>query len=138
MFRKQRVKMNHGKRLVSSGLLGLMLMGSMSATVLAGNVTDTYYNQNCGVTGFSTPARAKQDDTSAYIYHQGSRPANVRVCSDGVNYSANGSFYYVDTGKAVYLPNYVKENRRDSCYLHLVPSPSGSCNLYGCWSPDSV
>lgn len=138
MFKKQRRKMCRGKRLVSAGLLGLMLMGSLPATALAANVTDTYYNQYCGVTGFSTQARAKQDASSAYIYHQGSRAVNVRVCSDGVNYSANGSYYYVEAGKAVYLPNYVKENGRGSCYLHLTPSPSGSCNLYGCWSPDSV
>jgi len=50
MFKKQRRKICRGKRLVSAGLLGLMLMRSLPATALAANVTDAYYNQNCGVT----------------------------------------------------------------------------------------
>lgn len=37
-MKKQIVKMNRGKRLISAGLLGLMLMGALSTTALAGNI----------------------------------------------------------------------------------------------------
>ena len=136
MFKKQILKLKHGKRLIGAGLLGLMLMGSMTA--FAGNTTDTYYNVNAGAGGFNTASRAKQDYTSSYIYHQGDRAVNVGVYSGGINYSANGGSYYVAAGSAVYLPNYVKERGRSTCYLHLTPSPAGACHLYGCWSPDSI
>ena len=42
MFKKQILKVKHGKKLIGAGLLGLMLMGSMTA--FAGNTTDR--NQN--------------------------------------------------------------------------------------------
>jgi hypothetical protein len=136
MFKKQILKVKHGKKLIGVGLLGLMLMGSMTA--FAGNITDTYYDGNCGAGGFATITRSKDDYTSSYIYHKGERGANVSVYSGGVNYSANGGSYYVGAGTAAYLPNYVKESGRSNCYLWLTPSPSGSCRLYGQWSPDSV
>ncbi len=35
--------MNRGKRMISVGPLGLMLMGSLSTTVLTGNIQDLEY-----------------------------------------------------------------------------------------------
>lgn len=137
-MKKQIVKMNRGKRIISAGLLGLMLMGSLSTTALAGNIQDLEYRHYSGVNGFATATRAKTDYTSAYIHHQGERSADVQVCSMGINYSANGSSYYIEPGKAAYLPNYVKENGKSNCYLYLTPSEGVSCSLYGVWSPDSV
>lgn len=135
MFKKKIFKVKHGKKLIGAGLLGLMLMGSMTA--FAGNTGDTYYNQYCTSSGFFTATRDKLDYTSSYIYHKGDRGAYVSVYSGGVNYSVNGGSY-VNAGASAYLPNYVKENGRNNCCLHLTPSPAGSCRLYGQWSPDSV
>lgn len=136
MFKKEIFKMKHGKKLVGAGLLGLMLMGSMTA--FAGNITDTYYDGSCGAGGFATITRSKTDYTSSYILHGGDKPVEVEVCSGGTNYSANGESYYVAVGTAAYLPNYVKESGKNNCYLWLTPSPAVSCRLYGQWSPDSV
>lgn len=106
MFKKQILKLKHGKKLISAGLLGLMLMGSMTA--FAGNTADTSYNVNVGPGGFTTVSRSKQNDSSLYISHQGDRGVNVGVFSGGVNYSANGGYYYVAAGTSAYLPSYVK------------------------------
>lgn len=135
MFKKQILKLKHGKKLISAGLLGLMLMGSMTA--FAGNTADTSYNVNVGPGGFTTVSRSKQNDSSLYISHQGDRGVNVGVFSGGVNYSANGGYYYVAAGTSAYLPSYVNESGKSSCYLHLIPSPASSCHLYGHWRPDS-
>ncbi len=136
MFKKQILKLKHGKRLIGAGLLGLMLMGTMTA--FAGNTTDTYYNAYVGASGYITLCKDKLDYTSSYIFHQGDRDVYVGVFSDGVNYSANGGYYYIAMGTSAYLPNFVKENGRSSCCLRLMPSPAGSCRLYGWWSSDSV
>ena len=106
MVKKQILKMKHSKKLVSIGLLGLMLLGSMNT--FAGNIADTYYQINCGPEGFNTAARQKQDYTSAYIYHEGVDSAKVSVYSGGVNYSENGLFYPLAAGRSAYLQNYVK------------------------------
>lgn len=43
MYKKQFLKI--GKRKLSSGvLIGLMLLGMLSGTVMAGNTTDTFYS----------------------------------------------------------------------------------------------
>ena len=97
----------------------------------------TSYNVNVGPGGFTTVSRSKQNDSSLYISHQGDRGVNVGVFSGGVNYSANGGYYYVAAGTSAYLPSYVNESGKSSCYLHLIPSPASSCHLYGHWRQDS-
>ncbi|MCI9602748.1 MAG: hypothetical protein HFH19_00700 [Ruminococcus sp.] len=136
MFKKQILKLKHGKRLIGTGLLGLMLMGSITA--FAGNTKDRYYSATVGASGYSTPVRSKLDYTSSYILHEGDRAVYAGVYSGGVNYSANGSSYYVAVGTSSYLPNYVRENGKSSCCLRLTPAPAGSCYLHGWWSPDSI
>ena len=135
MFKKQirRTEIRH--RSLPCCIHGLMLMGSMTA--FAGNTADTSYNVNVGPGGFTTVSRSKQNDSSLYISHQGDRGVNVGVFSGGVNYSANGGYYYVAAGTSAYLPSYVNESGKSSCYLHLIPSPASSCHLYGRWRPDS-
>ena len=136
MFKKQILKVKHGKKLIGAGLLGLMLMGSMTA--FAGNITDTYYDGNCGAGGFATITRSKDDYTSSYIYHKGERGANVSVYSGGVNYSENGLFYPVAAGRSAYLQNYVKESGRNDCYLHIETLSGKPYFMSGRWSPDSI
>jgi len=135
MFKKQILKLKHGKRFISAGLLGLMLVGSMTA--FAGNTVDLSYNAYVGEGGYVTLCKEKKDSTPSYIFHKGERAVYVEVYSGGVNCSANGSSYYVAAGTSAYLPNCVKAVGR-SCCLRLTPSPIGSCRLYGCWSPDSI
>lgn len=136
MVKKQILKMKHSKKLVSIGLLGLMLLGSMNT--FAGNIADTYYQINCGPEGFNTVARQKQDYTSAYIYHEGVDSAKVSVYSGGVNYSENGLFYPVAAGRSAYLQNYVKESGRNDCYLHIETLSGKPYFMSGRWSPDSI
>lgn len=107
-------------------------------SVSAGNTYDTEYDYNTGPNGFATETRDKTDYTSAYVWHKGVYSANISVRSGGVNYSANGGSYFVSAGSSAYLPNYVKENGINNCYLYLTPSPALSCELFGQWSPDSV
>lgn len=136
MVKKQILKMKHSKKLVSIGLLGLMLLGSMNT--FAGNIADTYYQINCGPEGFNTVPRQKQDYTSAYIYHEGVDSAKVSVYSGGVNYSVNGLYYPVAAGTEGRIPNYVKERGKDNCYLHIEPLSGKSSSMSGRWSPDSI
>lgn len=136
MIKKKFFKVQHGKKMIGAGLFGLMLMGCMTA--FAGNIQYAYYGVNIGADGYVLATEEKQDYTSSYIFHQGDRAVYVGVYSEGINYSANGSYYYVGVGMAAYLPNYVKENGRNDCYLWLIPSTAGACRLYGQWSPDSV
>lgn len=137
MYKKRLLKIKHGKKVVGVGLLGLMLLGSFG-NVFAGNTGDTFYNYNSTSYGFATETRDKTDYTSAYIRHKGVNSANVQVRSEGINYSANGGSYYVAAGTSAYLPNYVKENGKNNCYLYLTPSPAISSTLYGQWSLDSI
>ena len=135
MFKKQIFKLKHGKRFISAGLLGLMLVESMTA--FTGNTEDISYNKYVGAGGYVTLCKEKKDSTPSYIFHQGDRAVNVGGYSGGVNCSPNASSYYVAAGTSAYLPNCVKEAGR-SCCLRLTPSPIGSCRLYGWWSPDSI
>lgn len=137
MFKKQILKMKHGKKMICTGIISAMLLMAMSTTAFA-SAQDTPYDYFTGPNGFATQTRLKEDYTSSYINHQGVNPANVQVRSSGINYSANGGSYYVGVGQSRYLPNYVKENGRNNCYLYLTPSPALSCTLFGQWSPDSV
>ena len=62
-----------GKRKLSGGIFaGLMILGVLSGTVMAGNTTDTFYSYEAsgGVWG-QTEVRAKQDATSVYVFHKG-------------------------------------------------------------------
>lgn len=136
MYKKQLLKIRRGRKLIGAGLLSLMLVG-MLGNVHASS-EDRWYEKYSGVNGFATSTEKKEDYTSSYIWHQGNIAANVQVKSMGINYTANGGSYYIEVGRAAYLPNYVKENGQDTCYLYLTPSPATPANLHGYWSPDSV
>lgn len=140
MYKKQILKIGHSRKskVASCLVLSFVLIGTIAANVSAGNITDREYEYTCGPNGFATSTEEKWDYTSAYIYHQGNSAAYVQVRSNGINYSANGGSYYVSPGQQLYLPNYVKENGADNCYLYLTPSSSQWVKLYGVWSPDSV
>lgn len=58
MFKKQILKLKHGKRFISAGLLGLMLVGSMTA--FAGNTVDLSYNAYVGEGGYVTLCKEKR------------------------------------------------------------------------------
>ena len=77
MYKKRFLKI--GKRKLSGGILaGLMLIGGLSGTALAGNITDTFYvyESTGGVWG-QTEVREKQDATSVYVFHKGNFPCSI-------------------------------------------------------------
>lgn len=100
------------------------MIGSVAGAVSAGNIVNTPYEYSSRIEGFATVTRDKTDYSSAYIYHYSDNNAYVQVCSGGMNYSANGGSYWVGVGSSTYLPNYVKENSRNICYLYIQPSPA--------------
>lgn len=140
MHKKQLLKIGNSKKskAISGLVLGLMMVGSLAGMVSAGNFQDTYYDYNSGQYGFATDTRTKEDYTSSYIWHKGYDNAYVEVRSTGVNLSANGGHYYVSAGSSAYLPNYVKENGYNNCYLYITPASGSASRMYGQWSPDSV
>ena len=140
MYKKQFLKIGNSKKskTITGIVLSLLLVGSMSGAALAGNFEDKPYNYNSTGYGFATSTEYKEDYTSSYINHFGVNSAMVEVRSCGVNYTANGSYYFVAAGTNSYLPNYVKENGRDNCYLYITPSPALNCYMHGKWSPDSI
>lgn len=139
MYKKQILKIGSKKKKAGLLLATAMLMGAMTTSVVtAGNVRDEPYDFHCEAVGGSIEPRDKDDDTSCYIYHKGYVPVWVQVRNGGVNYTANGGSYYANVGVPQYLPNYIKENNLDSCYLYLTPTTGNSSLLYGVWSPDSV
>ena len=140
MYKKQLLKVGTSKKSkATAGLvIGLLMVGSVAGAVSAGNISDTSYQYNSTGEGFATVTRDKTDYTSAYIFHYGIDSANVQVRNGGVNYSANGGSYWVEAGSRAYLPNYVKENGLNNCYLYITPFSGESCYMYGVWSPDSI
>lgn len=139
MRKKQLIKLNcKRKKEIGIGMTVVMLTLAMSGSVFAGEVVDTGYSYRSTKTGFATPTRPKLDDTSSYIKHSGEIAARVQVRSTGTNYSANGGSYYVNVGTSRYLPNYVYENGKRTCYLYITPASGKSSLMYGVWSPDSV
>lgn len=140
MYKKQLLKVGHGKKskVISGLVLSLVLVGMIAGSVSAGDYQDSPYSYSVKQYGVATETRAKDDYTSAYIWHKGDSPINVLVESCGINYSVNPSGYGIAPGDHTYLPNYVKENSQNTCYLFLTPMWSGWRTLYGQWSPDSV
>ena len=105
MYKKQFLKI--GKRKLSGGIFaGLMILGVLSGTVMAGNTTDTFYSYEAsgGVWG-QTEVRAKQDATSVYVFHKGNYPAYFGVYSGSTNYTVGSPFAYAPMGVATYIPN---------------------------------
>lgn len=138
MYKKRFLKI--GKRKLSGGILaGLMLIGGLSGTALAGNITDTFYvyESTGGVWG-QTEVREKQDATSVYVFHKGNFPAYFGVYSGSTNYTAGSPFAYAPMGVATYIPNMVKENNLNECFLVIQPANTAPATLYGYWSPDSI
>jgi hypothetical protein len=138
MYKKQFLKI--GKRKLSGGIFaGLMILGVLSGTVMAGNTTDTFYSYEAsgGVWG-QTEVRAKQDATSVYVFHKGNYPAYFGVYSGSTNYTVGSPFAYAPMGVATYIPNMVKENNLNECYLVIQPANTAPATLYGYWSPDSI
>lgn len=124
------------KKIMLITTIAILSIYCFSAAVLANNHEDRGYSGYAGTTGFATQTRDKTDASSAYIHHYGPDTVNVEVRSNGINYSANGSSYYVTAGQESYLPNYVYENGRRTCYLYLRSTIRKW--ITGVWSPDSI
>lgn len=59
----------------------------------------------------------------SYIFHQGDRAVYVGVYSGGVDYTENGSAYYVAVGASAYIPNIIKSMEKQ--LLFAVNALSG-------------
>ena len=144
MYKKQFLKI--GKRKLSGGIFaGLMILGVLSGTVMAGNTTDQpilsqkfYRSLQDPLVWGQTEVRAKQDATSVYVFHKGNYPAYFGVYSGSTNYTVGSPFAYAPMGVATYIPNMVKENNLNECYLVIQPANTAPATLYGYWSPDSI
>ena len=60
------------------------------------------------------------------------------VYSGSTNYTVGSPFAYAPMGVATYIPNMVKENNLNECYLVIQPANTAPATLYGYWSPDSI
>ncbi|MGN8739635.1 DUF2712 domain-containing protein [Bilifractor sp. HCP3S3_D3] len=136
MRSEQIFKLSKRSKIIVCIVLTMLFVVLCGKTVFANNCEDRDYSGYTGSYGFATHTRDKTDATSAYIYHYGPVGVNVQVRSQGINYTANGSSYYVAPGTSRYLPNYVYESGKRDCYLYITSVPSATVS--GKWSPDSV
>ena len=139
MYKKQLLRVGNSKKskAITGLVIGLLMVGSVAGAVSAGNIGNTSYQYNSTSKGFATETRDKIDYTSAYIEHYGVNGATVQVHSGGVNFTVGGSRFAAAQSWS-YLPNYVKENGFNNCYLYIKLYPEKGCYMYGAWSPDSI
>lgn len=112
----------------------MLLAVLMPASALAGNTSKTSY-YNTTTYGFATATRDKENNSPAYIYHQGFEKTKVEVRSSGVNYTSGS--YNVAVGEVRSIANTVYKNGKRNCYLFLTPYSGSSATLYGTWAPDT-
>lgn len=140
MKKKALLKLSGKSRAACLALLGLTLVGGAARIVsAAGNITDIFYSyESKGGTWYQTPPAEKWDYTSCYVYHKGNIPAYFSVYSDNANLTYGATEYYVGVGQVKYIPNLVKESKKNTCYLLIHPANDSRATIYGYWSPDSV
>jgi len=143
------------RKKLSKILIAAMVCMSVSSLGMmvaegAGNIKDTYFDFNYydqQGRPVAVGSRPKLDYTSCYVYNINSYQA-IKVdvwATDNTtsnyrsieNCNASGT-KIVNKGQSMYLPNYVKERKYNSCTLQVTPHGNIKTYIHGCWSPDSV
>lgn len=112
----------------------MLLTVLMPTSVLAGNTSKTSYRY-ITTNGAATETRDKENNSPAYIYHQGYEKAKVEVRSSGINYTSGS--YNVAVGEVRTIANTVYKSGKRNCYLFLKPYSGSRNTLHGTWAPDT-
>lgn len=130
-----------------AGILAATTVTAAAVPALANNYGDTYFNFSIGSGGGAqfTESRAKEDKTSSYVnvgnIYGGLSSINLSIF--GENYEAVGSptynVSYSQTGRGIYMANYVKEKGLNSARLKGWSGRNlEGGGASGKWSPDSI
>lgn len=141
-------------KLLAIAMLSMTISSiGMMTTYAAGNITDSYFDYTSMGSDNSnwTRPREKWDYTSCYIYNRNSDCAfKTQVWSVKMDYRGSAEAFeplkncslepykQVNVWTSTYLKNMVKEWGYSHCSVKMFPNVSGTVNLRGCWSSDSI
>lgn len=135
---------------VYTGIITIMLVGSLGIQAKANNYQDTYYTAELddyyGISEDYTTGRYKADYSKGYVRNISSSysgsTAFTLVASDGdgsSNHYENFRLYktYIDPGDYKYLTNLVKESGYNYAAVKIEPGSDFYMETYFAWSPDN-
>lgn len=129
------------KKLGMLAALGIMLIAAPSATVLAGNTTDTSWQNEYRLwsTNDHTPARRKENKSYYYNKTNSTNIGYITIWAalyDGRDVSA-GHKYRSYAGQTTKLYNTAVENYGKGVSVRIESSSFNNGTARGVWSPDS-